>query len=110
MFCQYRLNVRNLYVCGTLADIKVVVTTEGFMSEVRSWSAPARQMSGRPTVAGTDQLNSKYVTQVEQQRLELPTETLTWHACKYKVFKHQSLRMYLCSGGVYVPCIYTHTR
>ena len=27
------------------------------MSEVRS-SAPARQLSGRPTVAGTDQLNS----------------------------------------------------
>ena len=35
--------------------IKVLVTTWGFMSEVRSWSA---QMSGRPTVAGTDKLNS----------------------------------------------------
>ena len=28
------------------------------MSEVRSWSAPERQMSWRPTAAGTDQLNS----------------------------------------------------
>ena len=58
MFCQYGLNVRNLYACGILADIKVLVTTEGFMSEVRSWSVPARQLSRRPTVAGTDQLNS----------------------------------------------------
>ena len=32
---------------------------------------------------------SKYMTQV-QQRAELPTVTLTWHACKYKVHKlHQ---------------------
>ena len=58
MFCQYRLNVRNLYACGTHADTKFLVTTEGFMSEVRSWSAPARQLIGRPTVAGTDKLNS----------------------------------------------------
>ena len=27
----------------------------------------------------------KYVTQVQQQRPESPTVTLTWHACKYKV-------------------------
>ena len=39
-------------------DAKVLVTTEGFMSEVRSWSAPAQQMSGWPTLAGTDKLNS----------------------------------------------------
>ena len=26
---------------------------------------------------------SKYVTQVQQQRPESPTVTLTWHACKY---------------------------
>ena len=58
MFCQYCLNVRNLYACRTLADIKVLVTTEGFMSEVRSWSVPAQQLSGRPTVAGTNKLNS----------------------------------------------------
>ena len=30
---------------------------------------------------------SKDVTQVQQQRPELPTVTLTWHACKYKVHK-----------------------
>ena len=29
----------------------------------------------------------KYVTQVQQQRPESPTVTLTWHACKYKVHK-----------------------
>ena len=28
------------------------------MSEVRSWSAPAWQLSGWPIVAGTDELNS----------------------------------------------------
>ena len=39
-------------------DAKVLVTTEGFMSEVRSWSAPVWQLSGRPIVAGTDELNS----------------------------------------------------
>ena len=43
---------------ASLKNINVLVTTEGVMSEVRSWSAPARQLSGRPTVAGTDQLNS----------------------------------------------------
>ena len=32
-------------------------------------------------------LRSKYVTQVQQQRPESPTVTLTWHACKYKVHK-----------------------
>ena len=33
---------------------------------------------------------SKYVAQVLQQRPESPTVTLTWHACKYKVYKlHQ---------------------
>ena len=30
---------------------------------------------------------SKYVTQVQQQRPESPTVTLTWYACKYKVHK-----------------------
>ena len=33
---------------------------------------------------------SKYVTQVQQQRPESPTVTLTWHACKYKVHKLHS--------------------
>ena len=33
---------------------------------------------------------SKDVTQIQQQRPESPTITLTWHACKYKVCKlHQ---------------------
>ena len=27
---------------------------------------------------------SNYVTQVQQQRPESPTVTLTWHVCKYK--------------------------
>ena len=71
MFCQYRLNVRNLYACGTHADTKVLVTTEGFMSEVRSWSAPARQLIGRPTVAGTDQLNSLIFDKVKDPLLSI---------------------------------------
>ena len=32
----------------------------------------------------------KYVTPVQHQRPELPTVTLSWHVCKYKVHKlHQ---------------------
>ena len=58
MFCEHGLNVRNLYACGTLADIKVLVTKEALISEVRSWSAPARQISRWPTVAVTGKLNS----------------------------------------------------
>ena len=38
-----------------------------------------------------------------KQRPESPTVTLTWHASKYKGFKSTS-------GGVYVPCIYSHAR
>ena len=35
---------------------------------------------------------SKYATQAQQQRPELPMVTLTWHACNYKVHKlHQKL-------------------
>ena len=41
-----------------LFGTKVLVTTEGFMSEMRSWSAPALQMSRRPTAAVTDKPNS----------------------------------------------------
>ena len=34
--------------------------------------------------------HSKDITQTQQQRPELPMVTLTWHACKYKVYKlHQ---------------------
>jgi len=58
MFCQYGLNVRNLYACGALADVNVLVTTEGFTSEVRSLSVPARQLRGLPTAAVTDNFNS----------------------------------------------------
>ena len=38
------------------------------------------------TNKGVNQL-AKYETQVQQQRPESPTLTLTWHACKYKVHK-----------------------
>ena len=34
------------------------MTTKGFMSEVRSWSAPTQEMNRQPTVAVTDKLNS----------------------------------------------------
>ena len=35
-------------------------------------------------------LRSKYLTQVQQQKPESPTVTLTWHACKYKAHElHQ---------------------
>ena len=80
MSCQYCLNVRNLHACGTLADIKVLVTTEGFMSEVRSRSAPARQMSGLPTAAGTDTRNSLIFIK-SKTRLRLTSLHLLQLAC-----------------------------
>ena len=40
-------------------------------------------------------LCSKYVTQGHQQRSESPMVTLTWHACKYKVYKPPQETMYL---------------
>ena len=33
-------------------------------------------------------MRSKYVTQIQQQRVTSPKVTLTWQACKYKVHKH----------------------
>ena len=46
-------------------------------------------VSLKSTHKGVNQ-RSKYVTQIQQQRPELPTVTLTWHACEYKVQKlHQ---------------------
>ena len=53
---------------------------------------------------------SKYVTQVQQQRPESPSVTLTWHACKHKVhiLHHRYMLVYsrgCISGGVYVTCI-----
>ena len=56
------LHALKMYVLGEKQcfkiGIKVLVATEGFMSEVRSWSTPAWQLSRRPTVAGTNKLNS----------------------------------------------------
>ena len=41
------------------------------------------------------------VTQVQQQRPESPTVTLTWHACKYKV--HKLHKRYIFSNIKEVP-------
>ena len=47
------------YSCIDLSELtKVLVTTEGFVSEVRSWYVPSRQLSRRLKVAGTDRDNS----------------------------------------------------
>ena len=35
--------------------------------------------------AQNEPLDKYYETQVQQQRPESPTVTLTWHVCKYKV-------------------------
>ena len=52
------------------------------------------------------------LTQVQQQRPESPTVTLTRHACKHKVHKlHQRYIDDVCTcGGVHVPYIYTHVQ
>ena len=47
-------------------------------------------------------------------RPKLPAGTLTWHASKYKVRKHNQRHILWCSlcssGGVYVLCSYSHAR
>ena len=105
MFWQYCLNVSNLYAYGILADIKVLVTTEGFMSKVRSWYVPSRQLSGRLKVAGTDRDNSlifirsknlPYLVMTDQSAsstdsvLTLPSSPLSrfWQE-QYKTFQSQ---------------------
>ena len=45
-----------------------------------------RQTDRQSAHKGVNQ-SSKDVTQVQQQRPESPTVTLTWHACKQKVHK-----------------------
>ena len=53
-------------------------------------------MLGEATHEGGDS-HSKYVTHVQQQRPESTTVSLTWHACKYKVYKlHQ--RYFFCDS------------
>ena len=42
---------------------------------------------------------SKYITQVQRQRLESPTATLTWHACKHKVHKLHLRYIFQKKGG-----------
>ena len=49
--------IKTDFMRNKLASSYILVTTKGFMSEVISWSASTWQMSGRPTVAVTDQLN-----------------------------------------------------
>ena len=49
----------------------------------------AQSTCAESTNKGVNQ-HSKYLTQAQQQRPELPTVTLTWRVCKYKVRKlHQ---------------------
>ena len=54
----------------------------------------------KSTHEGVNQ-HSTVVTKTQQQRPESPTVTLTWHVSKCRG---------CTSGGVYVPCIYSHAR
>ena len=56
----------------------------------------AQSARAEPTHKGVNQ-RSKYVTQVQLQRPESPTVTLTWHACKYKIRSlHQRYISFCC--------------
>ena len=55
------------------------------------------------TLTGVHQ-RSKYVTQIQQQRPESPTVTLTWHACKYKV--HQLRQRYILRSLSYLCYVF----
>ena len=47
-------------------------------------------------------LHSIYITQIQQRRPELPTVTLTWHACKYKVHKlHQRYILFFSAPKIH---------
>ena len=70
-----------------LVGTKVLVTTEGFMSEMRSWSAPALQMSRRPTTAVTDKLNY-YSSGQTQRSLHIILLSRFWGE-QHKTFQSQ---------------------
>ena len=64
-------------------------------------------------------MRSKYITQIQQQRPELPTVTLTGmrtisintrciNSTRYS--QPHLACVYCTSGGVYVPCVYMHAR
>ena len=85
------------YISGlypfTSVSIAVLVTN---LKQNEAWSTPAES----PHKGLNQRLED--VTQAQQQRPELPSVILTWHACKYKVHKlHQRyilwvrVRMYL---------------
>ena len=63
------------------------------------------RLSSESTHKGsTHNWRSKYVTQVQQQRPESPTVTLTQHACKYKVHPQK----WMPSSGIY-PTFQAHS-
>ena len=73
------------YISGlypfTSVSIAVLVTN---LKQNEAWSTPAES----PHKGLNQRLED--VTQAQQQRPELPSVILTWHACKYKVHKlHQ---------------------
>ena len=51
----------------------------GYLKETTKRRGSNVNVTSKPTHKGVNQ-RSKYVTQVQQQRPELPTATLTWHA------------------------------
>ena len=65
----------------------------------------AHSVRAEATHKGVNQL-SKYVTQVQQQRPELPTVTITWHVCKYT-----AAQVFIVVPGLrilsadYLPCV-----
>ena len=55
----------------------------------------AQSARAESTHKGVNQ-RSKYVTQIQQQKTEPPTVTLTWHACKYKIHNLHQRYIGLC--------------
>ena len=60
----------------------------------------------KSTLKGVNR-RSKYVTQVQRQKPESPTVTLTWHECKYKV--HQLHQRYIFRTKPVIATLQTHT-
>ena len=96
-------------------DFNVIVATAAATYKIENLSVILSRTSGNNRFMFTAPVLSTYYT-----ALVPATVTLTWRACKYKEFKHRqryilnntnnNTNRVCTSGGVYVPCIYTHAR
>ena len=98
LICCHRKSLHRFLRKGCMSEETGGVELGQSRGDFADWQAENSRQMGRRNWTSVHQRNqhkgvnqrSKYVTQVQQERPESPTVTLTWHACKYKVHKlHQ---------------------